>query len=57
MILPNVEVAVPRPPEWEAIDEIIVDEDGEREFLELGRIRDHVYVVMSSGEVQQGCKA
>jgi hypothetical protein len=61
MILPNQEVPVPRPPEREAIDEIAAEDDGEHGFLELGgrlgRIRDHMYVVMSSGEVQQGSEA
>ena len=61
MILPDMEVPVPRPPEREAIDEIAAQEDGEHGYLELsGRldhIRDHVYVVMSSGEVQQRSEA
>jgi len=56
MILPDMEVPVPRPPELEAIDEIATQEDKEHGYLELsgrlGRIKDHVYVVMSSGEVQ-----
>jgi len=55
MILPDMEVPVPRPPEREVIDEITAQEDEEHGFLELsGRldcIRDHVYVVMSSSEV------
>jgi len=55
MILPNQEVPVPRPPEREVIDEIVAQEDREHRFLELGgmlgRIRDHVYAVMTSGEV------
>jgi hypothetical protein len=55
MILPNHEVLVPKPPEQEALDEIDVEEDEEHGFLEfgerLGRIRDHVYYVKSSGVV------
>jgi hypothetical protein len=58
MILPDMEVPVPRPPEREAIDEIVAQEDGEHGYLELsgrlGRIRDHMYVVMSSGVVSRG---
>jgi len=57
MILPNQEVSVPRPPEREVIYEIATKEDGEHQFLELGRrfgcIRDHMYVVKTSGGVQQ----
>ena len=61
MILPDMEVSVPRPLEREAIDEIAAQEDGDHGHLELSgrlsRIRDHEYVVMSSGEVQQGSEA
>jgi len=61
MILPDIEVPVPRPPKREAIDEIAAQEDGKHGFLELGGrldcTRDHVYVVMSSGEVQREAKA
>ena len=61
MILPDMEVPVPSPPEREAIDEIAAQEDGEHGYLELSgrldRIRDHVYAVMSSGEVQQRSEA
>jgi len=53
MILPNQDVHITRPPEQEAIVE-----DGEQGYLDLarslGRIRDHVYVVMSSGVIAQG---
>ena len=48
---------MPRPPEREVLDEIVVEEDGEHGFLELGGrlgcIRDHVYAVMSSGVVPE----
>ena len=58
MILPNQEVHVSRPPEQEALDEIAVEEDGDQGYLELSRtltrIRNHVYVVMSSGVIAQG---
>ena len=61
MILPDMEVSVSRSPEREAIDEIDAQEDGDHGFLELsgrlGRIRYHVYVVMSCGEVQRGSEA
>jgi len=58
MILLDTDVLVPRPPEREAIDEIDAQEDGDHGFLELSgrlsRMRDHVYVVMSSGVVPRG---
>ena len=58
MILSVEDVQVPRPLEREALDEIVAEDDGEHGFLELGgrlgRIRNHVYVVMSSGMVPQG---
>ena len=58
MILPNQEVQVPEPPEGDALYEIAVEEDGKHGFLVLGgrldRIRDHVYVVISSGLVPRG---
>ena len=61
MILPDIEVLVPTPPELEAIDEIAAQEDGEHGYLELSgrldRIRDLVYAVISSGEVQRGSDA
>jgi len=56
MILPDMEVPVPRPPEQEVIDEIATHEDGGHGYLELserlGRIRGLVYVVTNNGEVQ-----
>jgi hypothetical protein len=56
MILPDMLVPVPRPPEREVMYEIAAQEDGEHECLELsvGRIRDHACVVMSSGVVVRG---
>jgi len=61
MILPDMEVLVPRPPKREAIDEIAAQKDGEHGYVKLserlGHIKDHVYVVMFSGEVQQGSEA
>jgi hypothetical protein len=61
MILPDMEVLVPRPPEREVIDDIAAQEDGEHGFFDLGgrlgHIRDLVYDVMSSGEVQRGSEA
>jgi len=61
MILPLEDVQVPRPPEWEACDQIAAEEDEEHGFLDLdgrlGRFRDNVYEVMSSGVVLQGCDA
>jgi len=49
---------MPRRPEREVIDEIGAQDDGEHGFLDLGgrlsRIRDHVYVVMTSGVVPRG---
>jgi hypothetical protein len=61
MILPDMEVPVPMPPEREALDARATQEDGDVGYLQLSgrmsRIRDHVYVVMSSGLVAQGSKA
>ena len=61
MILYNLEVPVPRPPEREVIVEIAAQEDIRHWFLELGgrlgSIKDHVFAVMTSGEVQQGSEA
>ena len=49
---------IPRPPKQEALDEIDVEQDGEKGYLDLagrlGRIRDCVYVVMVSVVVEQG---
>ena len=61
MIHSDMEVSVSRPLEWETINEIAAQEDGEHGFLELGgrlgHIRDLVYDVMPSGEVQRGSEA
>jgi hypothetical protein len=50
MRLPEEDVLVPKPPEQNALDEIAVVQDEEHEYLDLaerlGRIRDHVYVVI-----------
>lgn len=58
MILPNEDVQVPRPPEQEDLDEIVVEQDGEQGYLDLARrlscIRDQVYVVMFSDVVARG---
>lgn len=58
MILQDEDVQVPKPPEQDALDEIVVVQDGEQGYINLakrlGRIRDHVYVVMVSGVVEQG---
>jgi len=58
MVLPNMSVPVPRPPEREVLDAQAAQEDGEVGYLQLsGRmshIRDHVYAVMSSGVVPRG---
>ena len=35
MILPLDDVQVLRPPEQEVLDEIVADEDGDQEYLEL----------------------
>jgi len=58
MILPDMPVPVSRPPKREVLDSLAAQEDGEHGYLQLsGRmsyIRDHVYVVMSSGVVSRG---
>jgi len=58
MILPDMKVPVPRPPEREVLDALAAQEDGEHGYLQLsGRMSsniDHVYVVMSSGLVSRG---
>ena len=55
MILPNMPVPVPRPPEREVLDALAALKDGKHGYLQLtgrmSRIRDHLYVVMSSGLV------
>jgi len=58
MILPGMPVLVSRPPEREVLDVLATQEDEEHGYLQLSgrmsRIRNHVYVVMSSGLVPQG---
>jgi len=58
MILPDILVPVSRPPERAVLDALAAQEDGEHRYLQLSirmsRIRDHVYVVMSSGLVPRG---
>jgi len=58
MILPDMPVPVPRPPEREGLDAQATQEDGEVGYLQLSgrmsRIRDHVCDVMSSGVVPRG---
>jgi len=58
MILLDMPVLVPRPPECEVLDALAAQEDGEHGYLQLNRrmsrIRYHVYVVMSSGLVPRG---
>jgi hypothetical protein len=58
MILPDMEVPVPMPPEREVLDAQAAQEDGDVGYLQLsGRMssfRDHVCAVMSSGLVPQG---
>jgi len=56
MVLPEMPVPVPRPPEREVLDAQVAHV--EVGYLQLSgrmsRIRDHVYVVMSSGVVPRG---
>ena len=58
MILPDMPVPVSRPSEREVLDAQAAQEDGEVGYVQLSgrmsRIRDHVYVVMSSGVVPRG---
>jgi len=58
MILPDMLVPVLRPPNREVIDVRAAQEDGEHGYLQLSgrmsRIKNHVYVVMSSGLVPRG---
>jgi len=60
MVLPDMLVPVPRPLEREVLDAQVAQEDGEVGYLQLSgrmsRIRDHVYVVMSSDVVPRGSK-
>jgi len=52
MILPDISVPVSMPPEHEVLDARAAQEDGDVGYIHLSgrlsRIRDHVYVVMSS---------
>jgi hypothetical protein len=58
MILPDMPVPVPRPPEREAHDARAAQDDGDLAYLQLSgrmtRIKDHIYVVMRSGLVPKG---
>jgi len=58
MVLHDMPVPVSRPLEREVLDAQTAQEDGEAGYLQLSermsRIRDHVYVVMSSGVVPRG---
>jgi hypothetical protein len=55
MILPDMPVPVPRPPERELLDARTAQDDGDLAYLQLsGRmthIKDHIYAVMRSGLV------
>jgi len=61
MILPDMPVPVPRPPEHEVLDARTAQKDEGFGYLQLcgrmSRIRDHVYAVMSSGLVPRGSEA
>jgi len=58
MILPDIPVPVPMPPEREVLDARAAQEDGDIGYLQLNRrmsrIRHHVYDVMSSSVVPRG---
>jgi len=58
MILVDMPVPMPRPPEREVLDALVAHTDGEHGYLQLSgkmsRIRDHVYAVMSNGLVPRG---
>jgi len=58
MILPDIQIPVPMPPEREVLDAPAAQEDEDVGYLQLSgrmsRIRDHIYVVMSSGVVSRG---
>jgi len=55
MILPDIPVPVPMPPEREVLDARAAQEDEDVGYLQLSgrmsRIRDHVYAMMSNGVV------
>jgi hypothetical protein len=58
MILPDMPVPVPQPPEREVLDARAAQDDGDLAYLQLSgrmsRIRDHIYAVMRSGLVPKG---
>ena len=58
MILPDIQIPVSMPPEREVLDAPAAQEDEDVGYLQLSgrmsRIRDHIYVVMSSGVVSRG---
>jgi len=58
MVLLDMPVPVPRPPERKVLDARAAQEDGDLWYLQLSgrmsRIRDHIYVVMRSGLVLKG---
>jgi len=58
MVLRDMPVPVPRPPEREVLDARAAQEDGDLAYLQLsGRmscIREHIYDVMRSGLVPKG---
>jgi hypothetical protein len=58
MILPDMPVPVPQPPEREVLDVRAAQDDGDLAYLKLsGRmtcIRDHIFAVMRSGMVPKG---
>jgi len=58
MVLLDMPVPVPRPPEREVLNARAAQEDGDLAYLQvserMSRIRDHIYVVMRSGLVPKG---
>ena len=58
MVLLDILVPVPRPPEREVLDARAAQEDGDLAYLQLSggmsHIRDHIYVVMRIGLVPKG---
>jgi len=60
MVLLDMPVPVPRPPECEVLDARAAQKDGDLGYLQLSgrmsRIRDHIYVVMKSGLVPKGAE-
>jgi len=61
MILPDIPVPVPMPPDREVLDVRAAQEDGDVGYVQLSgrlsRIRDHIYAVMSSDLVPRGSEA